>query len=142
MFENYSICILCDEFIEKLSEGWFSGNGIPCINEKHIPTDDDLYRSHKFGDSIQAVILYNLGNEGMAEDALEGEGFGYFELFSEFNAVMSMDSQGFVYADVYDSQEAARNAWSHIEADYDEWNDKEDDYSPWEYWGSSESDLV
>jgi len=144
MFKNYSICSRCGAVIEKrqLSHGeeWESFGEYMCVNNNaHFPTNPEEYRSEKFGNDIRAEILWQFSFESVQDDDLgDVSDFGWFALFKEFNAILEMDSRGFVRVSVYESEELTMDMWEGLNVEYSEWMDADpnsyDDES--DYYGS------
>lgn len=147
MFENYSICSRCNVLIDYLGElyTWVGEDGrSACYQEMHTPYDFVNYRSEKFGNDIRAEILWQMSlNSSQESDLGDADTFGYYALFSEFYAILEVDSSGFVDIHMYESPEMAKADWKNIESDYDDWlNSSEDDHYFAEYYGGdTEPDM-
>lgn len=148
MIENYGICLICNQLIEKFPNGWYAGN--MCLTDSgHIPTLREEYRSHKFGNDLDAEILYNLSLEGFADESFgEADEYGNFMLFRKYDAVMETDSNGFVTVHYGDNEMDAEDQFYAFQEEcdelayrdeplYDEYGDDEYAYES----GAYESDL-
>lgn len=133
MFENYSICSRCAQIINKLNHAdvWVGEDDrSACYGMRHVPSNPDTYKSIKFGNDIRAEILYILSLDSNENESVgDADTFGYYALFHEFNAIMEINSQGFVSIHVHNSPAMVSADWNNIERDYDGWLDSpEDDY--------------
>jgi hypothetical protein len=128
---GFSLCGVCESLIENRKGIWWATKDDTAVSaevelHKHFPATTVGYHSHKYGEDIRTEILSVMGDFGFNTESLgEAETFGYYELFEDLCAIVEYDSQGFVFSTIYDTPEMARNAWSHIETDYDEWLEDE-----------------
>jgi hypothetical protein len=125
MFENWFLCVLCNDVIEKRQGIWWdeSNNAVGFGFHKHIPTDPEQYYSHKYGGDIRTEILYTWNLTSNYDDSVgETDTFGYYSVLYDFHAILEVDSEGFVFSHHYDSREATINAWNHKIDDYWEWS--------------------
>lgn len=149
MIANYNICEKCTELIDNSSGIWRDIDGhsfslIPLtgtgqfIYHRHTPMDEQAYRSHGKYDSLDAEILDALAMEGYASDSLGDQStFGFYDLFSDYNAILYSRSDGSVTVTFYDSAETTEFAWGSLEKEYEEF-DSEDDEPLYDEYGDDE----
>jgi len=161
MIANYGICVSCCDLIEnKEGSMWrdieghsfsltpLTGTG-QFLFHVHTPMDEETYKGHGKYDSLDAEILDSLAMEGYASDSVGDQStFGFFDLFSDYRAILISHPDGSVTISRFDDDETMNRVWSDILADYDQWdNDDEplyDEYGDDVYQyesGAYESDL-
>ena len=157
MIANYGICVTCYELIENKAGMWrdvdghsFSldaeGNGFRY--HVHSAVKEENYSSHGKYANLDTEILDCLAMLGYASDGVGDQStYGFFDLFSDYRAILISESDGFVRASFYDSDEALEKAWNSTVEGYEEYADDEplyDEYGDGEYAyesGAYESDL-
>lgn len=140
MIANYSICAACSELIDNSSGIWRdidghsfellpSSDGMGFVYHRHAPFTDENYSSLGKYANLDSEILDSLAMHGYASDALGDQStFGFYDLFSEYNAILYSRPDGSVAAVFYDSVELTNKAWESVVADYEEFDSEDDDY--------------
>jgi hypothetical protein len=87
-------------------------------------------RSGKF-DGLHTEILYNLSLMGFEDDSVgDANTFGYFELFSQYGAILETNSEGFVTSAIHNPISDAERIFGEISHEYYSFMDDMDD-EPW-----------
>lgn len=157
MIANYGICSVCLELIENKADMWrdIDGHSFSLTAEGdgfryhvHSAVIEENYNSLGKYANLDTEILDCLAMEGYASDSVGDQStFGFFDLFSDYRAILVSDSDGSVRAMFYDSDEMLERAWNSTVEAYDEFADDEplyDEYGDDEYAyesGAYESDL-
>lgn len=77
--------------------------------------------SSKFSSPL-AEELWEASLESAQDDEIgESDGFGWFALFESDLSILSVDSQGFVYSQHFESAGDLHLAWTETEMSYDRW---------------------
>src|ERR1700741_232523 len=160
MIANYGICALCSDLVEnKEGNMWrdidghsFSLTALTGTGQftyhMHTPMSAETYKGHGKYDSLDAEILDSLAMEGYASDSVGDQPtFGFFDLFSDYRAILISHPDGSVSVSFYEDDETIQRIWNDIVSDYDSFSDDEplyDEYGDDEYAyesGAYESDI-
>lgn len=86
----------------------------------------DIVSPHKFGGSRRAAIAYLISRDGSCDE--ETGSVDYHGWYGRIGrTIISENSQGFVYANRYSSEDEAKRAFQAVAEDYDTWIDIEDE---------------
>jgi hypothetical protein len=159
MIANYGICLHCSDLIEnKEGSMWRDIDGhsfslVPLTGtgqftyHVHSPIVEGTYKGHGKYQNLDAEILDSLAMEGYASDSVGDQAtYGFYDLFSDYRAILISESDGFVRVAFYDSDEMLEMAWNSTVEGYTEYDDEPlyDEYGDDEYAyesGAYESDI-
>lgn len=138
MIANYGICASCTELIDNSSGIWrdIDGNSFELISStdggfvyhRHTPFTDETYTSLGKYANLDSKILDSLAMHGYASDSLGDQAtFGFYDLFSEYNAILYSRPDGSVIVTFYNSAETTQFAWGSLEREYAEFDSEDDE---------------
>lgn len=129
MCDTFSYCIMCENPVSLEQGEYITSDDTPCpLSVGHI-TDTDAYRSEKFGNDPAAEFFWQMDMQSMSNDSLgDAETFGYFAKFTAYNAILDIDSQGFVRVHLYDDAEVLDSIWDDLASDWYFYNDDAEGY--------------
>lgn len=124
----YRLCQECYELITPKGRGWHDDmESLTCRGgvskgEPHKPySESEPYHSYRTNGELAAVLEELTMSGTQDEDLGEVDTFGWFAYFRDSLAILSNDSQGFVFATTYESVEESDEAWETLSRAWERW---------------------
>lgn len=135
MLDRFNVCALCSEFIERRDDVWRDIEGHSFMlrstpngfeYHRHSPSNEETYHDTKYA-SLFTETLSLMADYGYDSDSIgDADSYGFYEYFPDYLAIVSYDSQGFVYSVTFQSFEEVEKAWLDIVKGYYDFLDVEE----------------